>query len=394
MTIGHYAPKLWAPGGIARYVRRVGRAQAEAGHRVCYVAGEGSPADFEDETVVVRDEKALFAWAKREELDVLHLHKPVRDLPADRVPTVRTMHGHQGSCPSATRYLARRGEPCDRRHGLAACARGRVLDGCGSRRPGRLLGAIGSVAHEHALAAELHTVTVSLYLRDEMVRAGCSGRRLHALLSPAPEAAAYEPPPREGRPRIAFLGRLVPQKGADWLLRAASRAAVPFTVDIAGDGPERDALETLARSLGLGDRAMFHGWLGDEDARAVVRGARAVAVPSVWHEPAGLVTLEAAAAGRAVVASRVGGIPEYAGTEGSLLVAPHDVDGLAQALDRVAGDARLAETMGRAALARARRQFAPADFVRDLDAVYRLAVEEGGGASRTSARVPSLALVS
>ena len=67
-----------------------------------------------------------------------------------------------------------------------------------------------------------------------------------------------------------------------------------------------------------------------------MREARAVVFPSVWHEPAGLITLEAAALGRPVIASAVGGIPEYATDAFALRVPPRDVDGLAHAMSQLA----------------------------------------------------------
>lgn len=385
MTIGHYAPALWAPGGIAAYVRRLASGQAAAGHAVRTFSlaplADVAPAGH----LVVENEAALFDAARALRLDVLHLHKSVAALPAGRVPTIRTMHGHQGSCPSATRFLARTGRPCDREASLAVCTAGRLVDRCGSRHPLRLLAGLDGVRHERALGAELHTVAVSGYLKSAMVRAGFDSSRVHALLSPAPTAPPYTPPP-PGPPRVVFLGRLVPQKGAAWLLDAL--AHVPgLALDIAGEGPDEAALRVQMIRLGLADRVTFHGWLQPGAARALVLGARAVVVPSVWHEPAGLVTLEAAACGRAVVASRVGGIPEYAAADAALLVEPGDVPGLASALRLLAADAALAGRLGRAGRARTLAHHAMADFVRRQDALYALA---GAPAPVSAHSVPAL----
>jgi len=95
-----------------------------------------------------------------------------------------------------------------------------------------------------------------------------------------------------------------------------------------------------------------------------------VVVPSVWHEPAGLVTLEAAALGRPVVASEVGGIPEYALDAFSLRVPPRDIDALAEAIGHLARNAEQAETMGRRGYGLAQSEFAMDRFLRRLDALY------------------------
>ncbi|NNF57305.1 MAG: glycosyltransferase family 4 protein [Rhodothermaceae bacterium] len=392
MRIGHYAPHIWARGGIASYIRRLAQAQTAAGHTVCTLGMDVLEHPVGVCHLVVRDEAALFEQARRIGLDVLHLHKAVGTLPAYPLPTLRTMHGHQGSCPSATRYLARSQRPCDRAYSVGGCLLGHAVDRCGSRRPRNVKAAFESIRRERALASQMHTVTVSRFLKEQMVRAGCPAERLHVLPSPAPESPPYRPPPRHGVPHFVFLGRLVRQKGLGWLLHAQAAVPDPMHLDVAGDGPERGALEALACSLGLEDRVTFHGWVEAAEAWRLMQAARAVVVPSVWHEPAGLVTLEAAACGRAVVASRVGGIPEYAYPDAALLVDPHDVAGLVAALTHLASSRDLAEHLGQAGLARARETFALPPFVEALDALYCLAISDAstpdGGGSAWAA-VPS-----
>src|SRR5690606_6619998 len=106
--------------------------------------------------------------------------------------------------------------------------------------------------------------------------------------------------------------------------------------------------------------------------------ARAIVVPSAWQEPAGLVTLEAAAAGRPVIASPVGGIPEYAGAVFALLVPPRNMDRLTDAMKRLAEDADLPGRMGRMGRTRAHTRFAMKRFLIDLEQFYELAMAEEG----------------
>jgi glycosyltransferase involved in cell wall biosynthesis len=371
MRIGHYAPLLWAPGGIASYVRRLGTSLEARGHEVVYysrLAPPGSPP-----TQVVDSDASLFAAAARDGLDVLHLHKPVDTLPDDRVPTLRTMHGNQGGCPSGSRYLERTGRPCPRSYSTLGCIWGHVVDHCGSRRPAEIWKNLQNVEHEQRLAAALPTLTVSAFVRDAMIASGCSPDRLTVLTSPAPaNNAPFRPPPTDGPPRVAFLGRLVPQKGVDWLIEAAAQVPT-LQVDIAGTGADafETSLRALADRLGVRDRVQFHGWLGPEDSRALMLNARAVAVPSTWHEPAGLVTLEAASLGRAVVASDVGGIPEYARPEFSLLAPPRDTAALAAHLHTLATDYDDAADRGRQGYALVRSApFSMAAFLDRLEAIY------------------------
>lgn len=370
MRIGHYAPFLWDPGGISSYVSRLGSAQQARGHEVRYYSREAPPDS--PPTQLVDSDEALFAEAEGDDLDVLHLHKPVQPLPDDRVPTLRTMHGNQGSCPSGSRYLERTGMPCHRAYSVSGCTFGHLVDHCGSRRPNKFLGNFQNFHHERAQAAEITTLTVSAFIRDAMISSGCSPEQLEVLLSPAPDVdRPFTPPPKDGVPRIAFLGRLVPQKGIDWLLEAAAEVPI-LHVDVAGTGPPdvEDDLRALVDRLGIGHRVTFHGWLESDAVQELISESRAVAVPSTWHEPAGLVTLEAASQGRAVVASAVGGIPEYARPEFAVLAPPRDTEALALHLRRLATDYDRAVEMGRRGHALMQREFSMDRFLDRLDTIY------------------------
>lgn len=190
-----------------------------------------------DSYIEVQDDVDLYSRARDLRLDILHLHKSVSVLPYNRVPTVRTMHGNQGSCPAGSRYLARSGQPCNRAYTVAGCLWGHLVDRCGSRRPRNVRANFERIRNEMRLAAELDTFTVSQFLKDQMVRSGCPADKIHVLLSPAPDVEeAFVPPPHEETPRFLFLGRIVPQKGLEWLLRAMAEVKTSIHLDVAGDG--------------------------------------------------------------------------------------------------------------------------------------------------------------
>ena len=171
------------------------------------------------------------------------------------------------------------------------------------------------------------------------------------------------------RPYVAFVGRITRQKGVPHLLRAGLRLDPAVQLVLlagAADTPEL-AVETDAAVADL--RAARDGvfvvseMLPREDVRQVLTHAAVFACPSVY-EPLGIVNLEAMACETAVVASRVGGIPEVVedGVTGTLVdLDPTDPDrfehDLARAIDRLAMDAETAERMGRAGRARAVRDF-------------------------------------
>jgi len=371
MRIGHYAPNIGEEGGIATYIRRTGDALSSRGHEVAFLGRDAVSASLPGECVDVSNDTSLFTVAENLALDILHLHKSVETLPADRVPTVRTMHGHQGGCPSGSRYLSRTDEPCDRDYSLTGCLWGHIVDRCGSMRPQNMKANFDRIHRELRQAKQISTYTVSRFLRERMLRAGCSAEELQTIHSPAPTVEkSFTPVPEKSPPRFLFLGRLVPHKGAEWLLRALPEVDVPVHVDIAGKGPQRPALETLADDLNVASSVDFHGWVEPTRVSSLMRGARAVVFPSVWHEPAGLISLEAAAHGRPLIASQVGGIPEYVDPDHATLVDAHDIGGLADTITTLATDIETANRRGIKGREAARSTFSMSSFLDRLMNFY------------------------
>jgi phosphatidyl-myo-inositol alpha-mannosyltransferase len=154
-------------------------------------------------------------------------------------------------------------------------------------------------------------------------------------------------PHRETEPYLLAVGRHVPQKGFDVLIRAVrllADAGDDPLVLLAGDGPERPSLERLVGELDLAARVRFLGVTDRERTASLFRGAAGFVLPS-RHEPFGIVNLEAMAAGTPVIASRVGGVEDFVANERTgLLVAPEDPGALARAIRRLQSDpARRAE---------------------------------------------------
>jgi glycogen(starch) synthase len=109
---------------------------------------------------------------------------------------------------------------------------------------------------------------------------------------------------------VLFVGRLVPQKGVEYLIRA-----IPLITQqhnrtkfiIAGDGWSRSHLESIAASIAGRDRVRFLGFISDSDRVELLMSADALVVPSIY-EPFGIVALEGMAAGVPIIASNVGGL--------------------------------------------------------------------------------------
>lgn len=170
---------------------------------------------------------------------------------------------------------------------------------------------------------------------------------------------------------LGVAARLVPLKGIDILIRAAAKArerGLKIRVQIAGIGASESSLRELVRELGMGDCIEFAGWLAD---LSMLRENWDVAVVPSLEEGFGLSALEAMAIGRAVIASRVGGLPELVidGVTG-LLVAPGDVDALAKAISELVEKRELVASMGVAGWERAQAHFSATQMTETTAALY------------------------
>jgi glycosyltransferase involved in cell wall biosynthesis len=187
-------------------------------------------------------------------------------------------------------------------------------------------------------------------------------------------------------PLAGYVGRLVPEKGVDLFVDALAQSPGVNGV-IAGDGPERAALEARAAERGVSDRLRFTGVLSPREAERVVGALDVLVLPSRtrpnWAEQFGRVLIEAMASNVAVVATDSGAIGEVVG-DGALLVPEDDVFALAYAIERALSPGEGMDLRERA-LRRVQERYAHDVAV---DALYdALAIAAGGGASTRSSEV-------
>jgi len=226
-------------------------------------------------------------------------------------------------------------------------------------------------------------IAVSDALRDELVdTAGLDPAlvvTIHNGIDLAPFLVPVDPLPvrdRYGVPRDALVfgcaARFAPQKGHDTLLAAAipvlERVPNAYLL-LAGDGPLLEPTRRLARASSVGERVLFPGF--ETDVRGML-AAIDVFVSAPVSEGLGMAAIEAMAAGRPVVSTRTGGVPEVvADGETGILAVPGDPAGLTEAMLRLARDpvARLA--MGEAGRARAVEEFSEERMLERTANVYQ-----------------------
>jgi glycosyltransferase involved in cell wall biosynthesis len=135
---------------------------------------------------------------------------------------------------------------------------------------------------------------------------------------------------------LLYVGNRRPHKNVPRLLRAFGRADLEDDVRLLFSGDADRATVELAGNLGLSRRITFSGPIADSDLPSVYRGAVALVLPSLY-EGFGLPALEAMASGVPVVASGMTSLPEVVG-DAAIMVDPHDVDEIANAITRVVED--------------------------------------------------------
>ena len=136
---------------------------------------------------------------------------------------------------------------------------------------------------------------------------------------------------------VAFVGRLVSDKGVSVLLEALARLhaqGMRLHLTVVGDGPEAPALHQQCAALRLSKWVFFEGERRGDALAELLQRHRVLVVPSIWPEPFGIVALEGLACGCIVVASNTGGLPEALGSLGVLVPAGNAV-ALAEALARI-----------------------------------------------------------
>ncbi len=191
-------------------------------------------------------------------------------------------------------------------------------------------------------------------------------------------------------PIVGFVGRLVPIKAArvflDALALGARQGGRPVHGVVIGDGPERRRLEQQAAASGLGDRVRFLGWRHD---LARLYGDIDVLAVSSLSEGTPVAIIEAMAARRAVVATRVGGVPDVVldGITG-LLVEPNDARALASGIRRLVEDEGLRGRLAAAAQASVYPKYDAATLCAAMKRYYREvladAMEHAAGSGCTS----------
>jgi glycosyltransferase involved in cell wall biosynthesis len=254
---------------------------------------------------------------------------------------VARIHDHRMFCPHGDRIYPQFRAVCRQPMGTA-CVVNAVVHGCVQGIHPATLRRLHAREHQRDAVREFDAITVgSDFMARSCARNGIERDRIAVLPPPIdPRSLDAIPAPLPADRRVLFAGRLVRDKGLRSLVRAVGlipRELRPI-LDVAGKPTAESAsIEELAPKLGV--QMNLLGRLTPKQIDRAIDAARAVAVPSLWPEPFGMVGIEAQARGRPAVAYAVGGIPEWIAGAG-IAVPRGDEHALAEAIVEVLDDTR------------------------------------------------------
>ena len=321
--------------------------------------------------IKARDELAERLRAGRP--DVVHVHNTfpllspsVYDACADAdVPVVQTLHNFRLFCAGAV--LLRNGAVCE------LCKDGRpyraVMYRCYRNSVVGSLAVANLISYHNRRQTWSNKVArfiaLSKFARSKFIEAGFPADRMAVKPNFVMDPGVPESAPREG---VLLVGRLSPEKGVVNLVRALSGTGVQLRV--LGDGPELPALRAEATA-----NISFEGGVSPERVREAMRRANILVVPSIWHEPFGLVVVEAFANGLPVVASRSGSLAEIIEDDVTgRLVPPADPPALLAAVTELLADPARLRAMGMAARERYERRYSGRHNIKRLLEIYHEAL--------------------
>ena len=365
-------------GGSETYYFDVAEGLRELGHEVHFFAMEGpnnepcedsdlfvSAKDYNGPTglgqkvssvtslVYSREAKRKFQeLCERVHPDVVHMNLVHRQITLSildapyikehNVPIVFTAHDYIPVCPSYV-MLDGRGEVCD------ACLGGHFLN-CLKRKCVKGSTAKSGMAFAEAEFLKLtgayrkidRIIAPSEFMRAKLLEGGFPPDQVVRMQNFAKGevlASARDAGDRTDwdNPYLLFFGRLSKEKGVDVLVEAATSLPEGWRLIVAGDGPDREALEHAVGESPVFGRIGFVGFKSGDELRRLISGAVFSVAPARWRENMPYSIVESMAYGTPVVGTRIGGIPELV-QEGctGFLAEPGNAASLADAIARAA----------------------------------------------------------
>ena len=359
---------LRAPiGGLFRHVVDLSKALAERGHKLGLVI-DGSLSDARTATILAKlDPYVTLGVHKLPMARVLGLSDiatPFQLMRLSRSLDIDVLHGH-GAKGGFHARLARTGDCV-----AVYTPHGGVLHFDQRKLPGKVFRLLEGYLLRRTDAVVFESAFAQSEYVSQIAKPECPAPVIHNGLAQSEFVPLNS---NEDAKDFAFIGELRELKGVNYLLQAIAHVKSsdgrPASLVMAGDGPMRGQIEHKIGLLGLSDRVDL---VGVRPAREVLAQARCLVVPSL-KESLPYVVLEAAAAERPVIATRVGGIHEIFGPTAPSLIEPADTSGLARAMQKFLDDEAAAQKQAKVRLEHVRASFSLERMTSAIEILYRQA---------------------
>jgi glycogen(starch) synthase len=363
MRILYWTPLFWPEtGGIEVMAQKMVTALRDRGHQLLVLAAHGSisqPDDTSCEGVPVRRFHFWQALSRRDPGLIASILRQIASIKKDFQPDI--IHSNFSGYTAYFQMAS------------ATARKAPLLVALHSSLFGKKTGA-DTVLGNLLRAADWVTAVSQSTLDDALFFAREIGDRSSVIYNGLPpEESAAIPLPWEA-PRLLAIGRLAPEKGFDLAITALKILREHFPrliLQLAGDGPQRAALQRQANDLGLGEAVEFAGHVSNRLIPELLNRATIVLIPSRCRESFSLVAVEAAQMGRPVVAAASGGLPEVVlDKKTGLLVEMENSAALAAAVGTLLSDREMAIKMGKNGRKRALTVFSLERMIMDYEFLY------------------------
>ncbi len=348
MKVLQVGSSLLSWGGIERYIAYLSEGLAERGHEVTIACGPNTP--LQNHATV-----PYIPILNRRKLDFQAMSKYIRLFKSNRYDVVHIHFSPDFLLPAVAARLTR--QPCTimTRHVVIPWSPAKV----------KLYSSLFD-----------HFIPVSNAVERQLIASGMPAHKLTVAKAGCPPMAPHKLRADTRRElgiqddlfAIGFFGRLVAEKGVDTLIDASNSTESRVRFEVFGEGPLSGPLVEMAQ--GNGSKVRFHGYR--DDVPECLLAIDAVVIPSIWEEAFPYAALEAMSVGKAVLATRVGGMPEIIedGSTGYLFD-KKDAPGLASMASRLANDPVENNKMGQRAREVHRSMYTTQKMAERIEAVYR-----------------------
>lgn len=313
------------------------------------------------------------------EIEVIHIHTlympAITEYCLTLKPVFKTAHSTDLICPGSNKFFNTNQQICTKPFGVH-CLLDAYTKKCCSWHPMKLGALYRNVNSEISRFSKEYRkiIVMSEYIRQECINAGIDEKKVEVNYYFTPEAspAAFDPGQKK---RLLFFGRLSVVKGLPYILKAVKEVLdkrEDVELHIAGSGSQLESSRQLAKSLGITNNVIFHGWQGREDIHRLLETSYLVVVPSIYPEAFGIVGIEAMMCAKPVVAFDVGGISSWLkDQETGFLVPNKDSHALASKIEDLLNDPALYKRMASTAREEAIKRFTPQVHFKKLLEAYQ-----------------------